>query len=208
MRSEEKNIEIRRVIGFMQFLGDTGGIYQSLFILGAICNFIFKGKDSSMQLLQYHFYATDAKLDKTRLKRWLDSFKERVKAGFFDKLLFGTILSWLPNQLIFFCCQKGKTEKFKKMIDQTNKHLDRTLDIRTILQMQSLILAMARILFIDSDSSDEGSLLALLSLQRGGKLLDMEDNEDSVENLLYPSDEAAAVSNQGILPISNDKKSM
>ena len=74
--------------------------------------------------------------------------------------------------------------------------------------MQSLILAMARILFIDSDSSDEGSLLALLSLQRGGKLLDMEDNEDSVENLLYPSDEAPAVSNQGILPISNDKKSM
>ena len=45
MMGESKQIQIRRVIGVMKFLGDAGGIYQSIFIIGAALNFCFTGKD-------------------------------------------------------------------------------------------------------------------------------------------------------------------
>ena len=45
MRGEDKQIEVRRVVGIMEFLGEVGGIQQSLFIIGASLNFIFTGKD-------------------------------------------------------------------------------------------------------------------------------------------------------------------
>ena len=41
--SESKHIQIRKVIGVMQFLGDAGGIYSSIFIIGAALNFCFTG---------------------------------------------------------------------------------------------------------------------------------------------------------------------
>ena len=42
---ESKQIQIRKVIGVMKFLGDAGGIYASIFIIGAVVNFCFTGKD-------------------------------------------------------------------------------------------------------------------------------------------------------------------
>ena len=45
MLNESKQIHIRRVIGVMQFLGEAGGIYASIFIVGAALNFCFSGKD-------------------------------------------------------------------------------------------------------------------------------------------------------------------
>ena len=45
MLNESKQIHIRRVIGVMQFLGDVGGIYSSIFIIGTALNFCFTGKD-------------------------------------------------------------------------------------------------------------------------------------------------------------------
>ena len=45
MISESKQIQIQRVIGVMQFLGDADGIYSSIFILREALNFCFTGKD-------------------------------------------------------------------------------------------------------------------------------------------------------------------
>ena len=58
MLSEEKEIEIRRVIGIMQFLSDTGGFYSSLFIIGAAVNFLLSGQEQALQLLTQHFYVS------------------------------------------------------------------------------------------------------------------------------------------------------
>ena len=55
VRSMAKEIQIRQVIGIMQFLGDAGGIYSSVFMIGAAVNLIFSGKDSSLQLIKHHF---------------------------------------------------------------------------------------------------------------------------------------------------------
>ena len=43
--NENKQIEIRRVIGLMQFLSDTGGFYSSLFIISSALNFLLSGQD-------------------------------------------------------------------------------------------------------------------------------------------------------------------
>ena len=61
-RSETKQIEMRRVRGVMEFLGDAGGIHASLFLLGSALNFIFTGKDVALQLLADHFYVNSFKL--------------------------------------------------------------------------------------------------------------------------------------------------
>ena len=45
MMGESKEIKIRRVIGVMQFLGEVGGIYSSIFIIGATLNFCFTGNN-------------------------------------------------------------------------------------------------------------------------------------------------------------------
>ena len=47
-RSETLVKEIRRVFGIMQFLGEAGGVYSSLFIIGTFLNFLFSGKDSTL----------------------------------------------------------------------------------------------------------------------------------------------------------------
>ena len=48
VRSETLVKEIRRVSSIMQFLGEAGGIYSSIFIIGKFLSFLFSGKDSTL----------------------------------------------------------------------------------------------------------------------------------------------------------------
>ena len=48
LRSEMLVKEIRRVFGIMQFLGEAGGVYSSIFIVGTFLSFLFSGKDSTL----------------------------------------------------------------------------------------------------------------------------------------------------------------
>ena len=59
-----------------------------------------------------------------------------------------------------------------------DEHLERALDIRTMLRLQSLMLAVVRQVF-------EPSHYRLLSLQRKGNLFDLEEHIDAAEFLLY-----------------------
>ena len=45
VHSDSKDIEARRVIGVLQYLGEVGGIYSSLFIIATAINFILQGKN-------------------------------------------------------------------------------------------------------------------------------------------------------------------
>ena len=51
MMSERKSKDIRRVTGFMDFLGDAGGVNGSLVLIGAVLHFFFTGKDEALHLL-------------------------------------------------------------------------------------------------------------------------------------------------------------
>lgn len=41
------SIHKRKVVGIMEFLENAGGIWTSLFIIGAVLNFFLTGKESS-----------------------------------------------------------------------------------------------------------------------------------------------------------------
>ena len=66
--------------------------------------------------------------------------------------------------------------------------LERSLDVRTLLRLQSIVLALVRVTF-DCDEKDSKSHLALLALQRNGNLMDINQHTDATERLIYGSDD-------------------
>jgi len=48
LRTELKQMNKRRVMGLMQFLGDAGGFHGSLFLVGAFLNYFFSGSDQAL----------------------------------------------------------------------------------------------------------------------------------------------------------------
>ena len=176
LRSANKTIEIRRVIGVMEFLSEAGGLYEALFFIGAFLKFLFHGKDQALELLQNHFYVNQGMMeDVQNPKDWL-SHLGSYTVSCFDIIFYGTILHRL-------CCFKSlKKRKFQKLIDQTNRHVNRALDVRSILRSQALLLALSRAV-IDS------KLYPLLMFQRYGNMIDTSTEKKDEEALLYGSEE-------------------
>ena len=74
------------------------------------------------------------------------------------------------------------------MIGNTERHLERSLDLRTLLRLQSIVLALVRVTF-DCDEKDQQGHLALLALQRNGNMMDLNQHTDATEHLIYGSDD-------------------
>ena len=51
-----KKFHFRRVISVMDCLGEAGGAYASIYIIGAALNFCFTGKETALQLILDHFF--------------------------------------------------------------------------------------------------------------------------------------------------------
>ena len=62
-------------------------------------------------------------------------FQDRTQAGVIDRVIFGSILSWLPIRVTTCCRQKSRRASFKRLLDKAEKQVERSLDIRTTLQM-------------------------------------------------------------------------
>ena len=75
----------------------------------------------------------------------------------------------------------------KRLIENTEKHLERSLDLRTLLRLQSTVLALVRVTF-DCDEGDLKGHLSLLGLQRNGNMMDINEHNDAAEHLIYGSD--------------------
>ena len=48
MLSDKKVIEIRRVMGMMEFLGEAGGTYEALSFVAIVVNFFFTGREKAL----------------------------------------------------------------------------------------------------------------------------------------------------------------
>jgi len=48
MLNDKKTIYIRRVMGIMEFLGEAGGTYEALLLVGTFLNFIFTGHPKAL----------------------------------------------------------------------------------------------------------------------------------------------------------------
>ena len=182
--SETKQIEVRRVIGVMDFLGKAGGLHSSIFIIGGVINFAFSGANPAMQLLLSHYYVND----NPEFERGGSYLRGYARGGLSNNSCFSRILHWLPSYMITCCKCNLKQSRFKRLIQQTDAHLERSLDIRTILRLQSTMLAIVRTVF-DCDDEEKSTHLSLLALQRNGNLMDIDDRMDPVDCLLYGLDD-------------------
>ena len=70
------------------------------------------------------------------------------------------------------------------MIDNTERHLERSLDFRTLFHLKSIVLALVCVNF-DCDEKDSKNHIAL---QRNGNLMDIDKHTDATEHLIYGSD--------------------
>ena len=64
------------------------------------------------------------------------------------------------------------------MIERVDNRIEHSLDIRSIIRLQSITLTIVRCLF----TSDHYPLLAL---QRGGDLLDLDEHKNEADRLVY-----------------------
>ena len=160
MLTEEKVIHSREVMGWNQFLGDAGGLYGSLMILGTVLNFLFSGNNQNLQLLDHFFFINEASYDSNSKASWLESFKSGRK-GVFKKLVFGTILRKLP-----LMSANRRLDRLKRIVKKTDDHVEKALDVRTMIVQQSLLLALTRVLIEPANTH-------LLKFQRGGRHINM-----------------------------------
>ena len=120
----------------MQFLGDAGGIYSSLFLLGAALNFIFTGKDRALQLLADHFFVNMYDLEEGNACNWIRGYISGIDIiSTRDKIIFGTFIQYLPTRVMYCCRKSPRQERLKRLIERTDAQLERTLDIRTLLRL-------------------------------------------------------------------------
>ena len=64
----------------------------------------------------------------------------------YDSFLLGTVLHRLvPSSGVIACCKKQA--KLKRQITKIDSEVDKALDVRTMLRMQSLLLAHTRVMF-------------------------------------------------------------
>ena len=106
--------------------------------------------------------------------------RKHLKASFRDKLLYGTVASKLL--FLCFCCRKRKEKMLRrlKILEKADHNLKRSLDVRTLLKLQSLVKSLIKVNFekrhfpllkeqtsmrviAKVDSSDNLSLISSLS---------------------------------------------
>ena len=183
----------------MTFLGEVGGIQQSFFIIGAVLNFFFSGKDQALQLLEHHFFINSSPYErKTRPGKWLNNC-ELGDASTINRLILGSSLKWLPCNIL--CCesQRGKLKRYKAFTERVDDFVEKATDIRTIVRSHSLVLALIRVVF-------ERVNHPLLKLQRGGKIMALDSYEVETEALLYGSDSKNIFNKRRQVSTRNDEK--
>ena len=55
-------IQRRQTYGFLEFLGDSGGVYESCILLGTFLHMVFSKESLAVRLLETHFRAVPRQL--------------------------------------------------------------------------------------------------------------------------------------------------
>ena len=120
---EKKFIHNRRVYSMMEFLGDAGGLYGSMLFIAQAIHYLVVNNDQPSQMLTHYF--------KT----------QPLKISCFERLILGTRLA-----ICYTCCKK-RLGRHGRLIEKTNQIMERGLDVRTLLRMQSLLHAQILVIF-------------------------------------------------------------
>ena len=136
-------IHKRKIYGLLDFLADSGGVYESLFLLGSFLYFLLSEDILSIKLLEEHYNVTesvpnlkcyDVRYRKNQKNVTSTLTKRRVKLSCLEHLILGTRLRLF---LCSFSTSRYCGDKYEKirLLEQTKKASDRALDLRTTLKV-------------------------------------------------------------------------
>ena len=121
--SSKKIIHKRQTYSYLDFLGDAGGMYESVFIIGGFLNLLISANSQSFLLLRSHFQVATKPYQRRREAEWLTKQKRFVPT-FFDRLLFQTCFRKL------FCCVHPlkRHKRLKKLLGAADSQIKSALD--------------------------------------------------------------------------------
>ena len=179
----ERKTTTRAVYTLSGLLQDAGGMYASLIWLGSVLHFFFSGLDSGLIMLQ-QFYKVEVKG-----KKQLNTQERRhMKTTSNDSLLYGTVVSRLI--CLFFCCRKRREKMLRhlKILRKADQNLERSLDVRTLIKVQSLVKSLIKVTFEKRHLlllKEQRNMRVIAKIDRSGKLSAIASSSDG--NLLYDS---------------------
>ena len=154
---DKKFIHQRQVYDFMAFLGDAGGIYGSMMLIGAVFHFCLSFDEQPAQFLK-HYYRVNI-TDKGSKRKGLQKIKsgpathlqesKSVKLSTYQVALHTTLMKVF---LVICACFKGgkdcrKQQVLKRLLSKTAEQTEQYLDVRTLIRAQSLLFAHNSLLF-------------------------------------------------------------
>ena len=112
---------------------------------------------------------------------WLQK-SQLLSLSFCTKLAYSTFISNFI-QLIACCCKKKckKNRRLKNLFQKSNEKLEKSLDVRTIMRMQSLIVANLKVFY-------KPKHISLLKLQRHNRTLFMVQSDSDGNSVIYGND--------------------
>ena len=169
-------IHTRKTYGILEFLGDLGGVYESLFLFGSFLHLIISQDALSIKLLEDHFkIEQELPQQQSRLTRQAIKSKpiissRRVKFRCKENLFYGTCLRILFIAVDKKCKRCKKHEKLS-LLNKARKASKSVLDLRTMFKVQSVAIALSRAVFTNP------SLIRLALLQKHGRVLKASSNQ-------------------------------
>ena len=140
-----KVIQIRRAYDSMDFLGDAGGIFGSMVLLGSAIHYFLSQNEQALHFLKSHFFIDDQLPTQSQVENSSQTSPplNRLSFGLFDRLLLSTCCHRIYCCLIPFQSQRrNKLEKYMAAADLT---VDKTLDVRRLFRIERLLSGLSRI---------------------------------------------------------------
>ena len=123
----------------MMFLGDVGGVYGSMMLIGSVLHLLISANEKPTQLLKYYFRVNgeEKKTEKIRINPVNHLEKSKLlHLSPCQALIHNTLLS-----VFYKCCPGRKLHYIKRIIGKAEDKSNQYLDIRTLMRSHSLLIA-------------------------------------------------------------------
>ena len=156
-----------------------GGFFGIVYLLGQILNELFSCKNPSIDYLTYYYRVSKDDSDPKRqisLVTPQDYSSKKVWLEQTKPLSLTWCQELLNSSRVFLCflqlCPNTRQKRLNKLLERASSKMDRSFDIRSIAQIRSKVITLARILLDDQ-------LLLYLHLQRRHYEVDVKSNSSS-----------------------------
>jgi hypothetical protein len=137
--SKRMVLSIREAFNLMDLLSELGGLWAFVFFFGDLLRTIFAPVEERLNLARNLFLISARDQSKTLEDRieWLKTHK-RFDMTSWEKLI--------QTICCFQVCLRGKHRAISKLLEESDKRVDKLLDIRTLQRMQTRVHYLSQLL--------------------------------------------------------------